>query len=258
MKEPAMMSAPPRIGLIVPASNTAAEVQFRRYAPADVGVHVTRLRMTGQWQRPLRQLDEPLAEAAAMLSDTSPGVIVFHCTSNSMQAGLEGEAHILEVMEKASGCPGLTTSLAVREALECLRLRKLVLISPYLKATNDHERQFLGEAGFDVIHDLGLGLSGGGDEYLRITPREWIELTLENRRAQADGYFLSCTATTMIEAVEELEGRLQKPVVNSNQAVLWAALRRLGITAPIPGLGRLFRESAGAVAGPGGAADRTS
>ncbi len=253
-----MTSVSPRIGLIVPASNTAAEVQFRRYAPADVGVHVTRLRMTGQWQRPLRQLDEPLADAAAMLSDTSPGVIVFHCTANSMQEGLEGEAHILEVMEKASGCPALTTGLAIREALARLQLRKLVLISPYVKATNEHESEFLGEAGFEVIHDLALGLSGGGDEYLRITSRQWTDLTLANRRAEADGYFLSCTATTMIEAVEELEERLQKPVVNSNQAVLWAALRRLEITAPIAGLGRLFREPAAAVAGPGAPADRRS
>ena len=37
-----------RIGLIVPASNTAAEAQFQRYAPAGVGVHTTRLRLTGK------------------------------------------------------------------------------------------------------------------------------------------------------------------------------------------------------------------
>jgi maleate cis-trans isomerase len=38
--------------------------------------------------------------------------------------------------------------------------------------------------------------------------------------------------------------RLDKPVVNSNQAVLWAALRRLEITGPIASLGRLFRRGA--------------
>lgn len=34
--------------------------------------------------------------------------------------------------------------------------------------------------------------------------------------------------------------RLDKPVVNSNQAVLWSALRRLEIAEPIDGPGRLF------------------
>ena len=46
-----MTNPTPRIGLIVPASNTAAEVQFQRHAPAGVVVHTTRLRMTGQWSR---------------------------------------------------------------------------------------------------------------------------------------------------------------------------------------------------------------
>ena len=67
---------------------------------------------------------------------------------------------------------------------------------------------------------------------------------MANRRAEADGYFLSCTATTMIDAIEDVERCLDKPVVNSNQAVLWAALRRLQITGPIAGLGRLFSADA--------------
>ena len=112
---------------------------------------------------------------------------------------------------------------------------------PVREDYNEHEIEFLGEAGYQVVHDLGLGLTGGGDEYLRITPRQWADLTVEHRRAEADGYFLSCTATSMIDAIEEVERRLDRPVVNSNQAVLWAALRRLEITEPIGGLGRLFR-----------------
>jgi maleate isomerase len=229
-----------RIGLIVPASNTAAETQFQRFAPAGVGVHTTRLRMTGKWSRPLRELADDITKAAEALSDTSPDVIVFHCTANSMAEGQGGEARILDLVEQASGCRALTTGLAVKEALARLRLKKLVLISPYVKSTNEHEIEFLGQAGYEVVHDLGLGLTGGGDEYLRITPREWTELTVEHRRDEADGYFLSCTATSMIDAIEDVERRLDKPVVNSNQAVLWAALRRLEITEPITGLGRLF------------------
>jgi len=236
----------PRIGLIVPASNTASEAQFQRHAPAGVGVHTTRLRMTGQWFRPLSELADDITRAAEALSDTSPGVIVFHCTANSMAEGQAGEARILELVEKASGCRALTTGLAVKEALAHLRLEKLVLISPYVKATNEDEIEFLGEAGYRVVHDVGLGLTGGGDEYLRITPREWADLTIANSRPEADGYFLSCTATSMIDAIEDIERHLDKPVVNSNQAVLWAALRRLEITERIANLGRLFNSEGAA------------
>jgi maleate cis-trans isomerase len=63
-------------------------------------------------------------------------------------------------------------------------------------------------------------------------------------RGEADGYFLSCTNTTQIEAIEELEAALGKPVVSSNQAVLWGAVRRLrarlGNDAAMPRLGRLM------------------
>ena len=234
------MNSQARIGLIIPSSNCLAEPQFQKYVPRGVGVHTTRLRMTGKWHKPFNELKDALAEAAAALSDTNPGVIVFNCTANSMEGGLAGEAHVLEVIQKASGCPAITTGQAITEALKLLRLKKLVLISPYIKETNQHEVHYLHEAGFEVIHDLGLGLRGGA-QYINVTPERWKEIALENVRPQADGYLLSCTNTTMIEAIEELEQSLKKPVVTSNQAVLWASLRRLNIAQPIPGLGRLFR-----------------
>lgn len=96
----------------------------------------------------------------------------------------------------------------------------------------------MNEAGFEVVHDFGLGLSGG-QEYMAVSPRRWVEIALENRHAEADGYLLSCANTTMIEAVSEIEARSQKPVVNSNQATLWACLEKLGAGQPIAGLGRL-------------------
>src|ERR1051326_2289516 len=150
-----MTKPTPRIGLIVPASNTAAETQFQRYVPAGVGVHTTRLRMPGRGVRPLKDLEDDSTRAAEALSDTDPGVIVFHCTANSMSEGQAGEARILELVERASGCRALTTSLAVKEALAQLRLKKLVLISPYVKALNEHEIEFLAEAGYEVVHEIG-------------------------------------------------------------------------------------------------------
>ena len=234
------MNPQSRIGLIVPSSNCLAEEQFHKYAPAGVDVQVTRLRMTGKWHKPLNEIKDAIAEAAAALSDTNPGVIVFNCTANSMEGGLAGEARVREVIQEASGCLAITTGQAITEALKLFQLKKLVLISPYVAATNQHEIRFLSEAGFDVIHDLGLGLRGGA-QYINVTPQRWKEIALENIRPEADGYLLSCTNTTMIEAIEELEQSLKKPVVTSNQAVLWASLGRLNIRQPTTGLVRLFR-----------------
>src|SRR3990172_11737946 len=102
------MNPQSRIGLIVPSSNCLAEEQFHKYAPAGVDVQVTRLRMTGKWHKPLNEIKNTIAEAAAALSDTNPGVIVFNCTANSMEGGLQGEARGREVVQKASGWPTIT------------------------------------------------------------------------------------------------------------------------------------------------------
>src|SRR5262249_10900786 len=58
--------------------------------------------------------------------------------------------------------------------------------------------------------------------------------------------FLSCTNTTQIEAIADIEQALGKPVVNSNQAVLWGCVKRLKSALaplpPMPSLGRLMRQ----------------
>jgi maleate cis-trans isomerase len=156
-----------------------------------------------------------------------------------MEAGLDGEKAVIETIAQAAGCAAITTGQAIVEALSHLGIKRLVLLSPYVKQTNEEEIAYLKSAGFDVVHDFAHGLSGSED-YIAVAPERWRDLAWENRREEADGYLLSCTNTTMIEAVAAAEQKLGKPVVTSNQATLWACLRRLGVQENIPGLGKLF------------------
>ena len=231
------MTLPASIGLIIPSGNRLTEPQFHEYLPSGVDAHVTRLRMTGKFRKPLAELKRPLIEAAEALSDLKPGVIVFHCTANSMESGLAHEKAIVEVVEQASGCPTITTAQALTQAFNQVGIKKLVLISPYAQGTNQLEVNYLSESGYMVVHELGLALQPHA--YSSVTPEEWKKVVKENLRAEADGYFLSCTNTRMIEAVEDLERTLGKPVVNSNQATIWACLKQLGIKHSDPRLGRL-------------------
>ena len=232
------MTTPTSIGLIIPSGNRLTEPQFSQYLPSGVGAHVTRLRMTGKFRKPLAELKRPLVEAAEALSDLNPSVIVFHCTANSMESGLAHEKAIVDIVEQASGCPTITTAQALTQAFNHFGIKKLVLISPYVQATNQLEVNYLSETGYTVLHELGLALEPHA--YSSVTPEEWKKVVKENLRADADGYFLSCTNTRMIEAVADLENDLGKPVVNSNQATIWACLKKLGIKHTDPRLGRLF------------------
>ena len=233
------MTTPASIGLIIPSGNRLTEPQFNQYLPSGVGAHVTRLRMTGKFRKPLAELKRPLIEAAEALSDLKPSVIVFHCTANSMESGLAHEKAIVDIVEQASGCPTITTAQALTQAFNHFGIKKLVLISPYVQATNQLEVNYLRETGYTVLHELGLALEPHA--YSSVTPEEWQKVVKENTRAEADGYFLSCTNTRMIEAIDRLEKDLDKPVINSNQATIWACLRRLGIEHRDARLGRLFQ-----------------
>ena len=99
--------------------------------------------MTGKFRKPLEELKPSLTEAAEALSDVKPSVIVFHCTANSMENGLAHEKAIVDIVERASGCPTITTAQAMTQAFDHFGIKKLVLISPYVQATNQLEVNYL-------------------------------------------------------------------------------------------------------------------
>jgi maleate cis-trans isomerase len=242
--------APPRarIGLIIPSMNTLSEPQFAHYCPTDLGIHVARLRMSGKWKRPFAELGADIAAAASSLADADPDLIVFHCTGASMREGPAGDIQVRQIIHRAAGIESITTGGAIVEALHALAIKKLVLISPYVQSNNDSEVAYLHKAGFSVIADVALGLRGSVD-YIAVPPERWVRIALDNARAEADGYLLCCTNTTQIEAITEIEQVLGKPVINSNQAVMWACLDRLrsalDIAGRLPGVGRLMSATAG-------------
>jgi len=61
------------------------------------------------------------------------------------------------------------------------------------------------------------------------------------RNDDADAYFVSCANIRSIDVIEALEDQLNRPVITSNQAALWSALRLAGLNDNISALGRLFK-----------------
>jgi len=59
----------------------------------------------------------------------------------------------------------------------------------------------------------------------------------------------TCEADS-VEVIDALEQRTGKPVVTSNQASAWVALRAVGATQPIRGFGRLLADLGAGAAAP--------
>ena len=239
--ESPLPAARARIGMIIPSVNSMTEPQFNHFAPIGLAVHVARARVAGQWKRPLPEMADEIATSAKLLSDVEPDLIVFHCTDTSMTQGPQGEGRILDIVRDTTGVAAVATSRMVVEALAALGLRKLVLLSPY--KSSQAVIDYLQAIGFTVVHDVALGLESL--QFAEVSPAQWLDLARTHDRPDADGIFLSCTNTRQIEAIADIERALGKPVVNSNQAVLWGCLRRLksklGTAPAIPELGRLMQ-----------------
>jgi maleate isomerase len=226
-----------RVGLIIPSSNRMVEDEMTHVFPAGVRAHVTRLRMTGDSKGPLDKLMPRIEEATRALVDARCEVVAFHCTANSMQEGRDGEERILAGLARAGARHATTTATAVRRALDALAARRLVLVTPYTQETTDHEAEFLQEAGYETLYAKGYALAGS-DAYCATPSQFWRDRLLEAKRPDADVYFLSCAAISQLGIIGEVEARLDRPVITSNQVVIWDTLCALG--GDRRGPGRLF------------------
>lgn len=60
---------------------------------------------------------------------------------------------------------------------------------------------------------------------------------------EVEGVFVSCTSMRVIERISDIEQKIGKPVVSSNLAVAWHALRLSNVdTEPLSGLAKLFNQ----------------
>jgi maleate isomerase len=216
-----------RVGLIIPSSNRMVEQEMARYFPPGVHLHVARLRMTGPHHVPLGQLLPRIGDATRTLVDARCDAVAFHCTATSMEEGMDGEERVLAAITRAGAPRATTTATAIRRAFVALGARRIVLVTPYSAQTTAEEADFLRAAGFEVPHAVGHALDGS-DAYCATPAAFWRDRTIAAARPDADAYLISCANIAALGIIAELEQRLDRPVVTSNQAVLWDALVRIG------------------------------
>ena len=225
-----------QLGMMLPSVNVIAEPQIAAMLPPGVSLHTTRLRLRSDAEL-LSMLDR-LEEATALIADAGVDRIIFHCTAVSMYSP-EIVAEITRRVAAITAIPLVITSEAIVAALRALGATKIVLMTPYPQATNDREVRFLAHHGITVVREHGLGIEQGSG-MAAVEPDRWYRETLALRHPDADAYFISCTAVRSADVIDALERDLGRPVITSNQGMLWGALRAAGITDRLAGYGRLL------------------
>lgn len=227
-----------RIGLLVPSSNTTMEPDFHRMAPEGVSVHTARMRLDEVTPDGLIRMADDAERGAALLATAGVDVIVYGCTTGSLVGGVEWEESLVRSIHENTGVRAMSTSGAVVEALRVLSARRVGVATPYTDVLNRLETQFLEDHGFQVAAIEGLGLVDNLE--IGRVERDVIEGLVEAVASEVDTIFISCTNLPALDLIDGLERRHGRPVVTSNQASLWAALRDSGVKG-IPGYGELLR-----------------
>ncbi|MEM3849209.1 MAG: aspartate/glutamate racemase family protein, partial [Zestosphaera sp.] len=189
----------------------------------------------------LREMADESVKAAEDLATAEVDVIVYGCTTGSLLEGVGWELSLRERIERASRVKTITAAEAVVKALKSLDVKRVVIATPYVEELNVRERKFLEDNGFEVPKVEGLGLVKNA-EIGRQPP--WVAYRLALKAIEGvsvDGIFISCTNFRTLEVVNALEDRAGLPVVTSNTASFWLAMRSIGIREGM-GYGKLLKE----------------
>ena len=175
--------------------------------------------------------------AAARLMRLKPSVFAYYCTTASFVQGVDGDSALKKRVEDATGLPCTTASTAIVNALHCLGVERVATASPYMEDVNQALIRFLAECDIEVVNSNPL-------HYLQdhgIVPPATIRDAAERADVpEADAVLISCTGQKTADFITDLEEQLGKPVVTSNQATGWQALKLLGVEPNLPRRGKLF------------------
>jgi len=182
-------------------------------------------------------------EALRLISGVRPDVVLYGCTSATLTNGKKFDRELASRIRGLTCATSVTAAGAIAYALETLGVRTIGFASPYVGAINELAVGFLLECGFEtaVLADIGRELGNYGQGQL--TPEEVFELALQADGPEVEAIVLSCTDMRSVETVARLEDALDKPVVSSNQALLFQALRSLSLETGSINCGRLFRSA---------------
>ena len=230
-----------RIGLVALATDHTTEVDFARMLQGqDVGVYVNRI----EYENPttheslLRTGPRLSAAAADILPGEALDVLVYACTAASVVLGNDTVA--MHMNNAKPGVPCVTPSSAAFDAFDALGVKKISVLTPYTQDVTESLAAYFSRRSAAVVSATCFGLSDDR-EMARISRESIIEGGVAACASDADALFVSCTAVRAASCVEELEDRLGKPVVTSNQAMVWRCARHLGITSTPSGGGKLFK-----------------
>ncbi|MFJ1258286.1 arylmalonate decarboxylase [Cupriavidus sp. CuC1] len=223
-----------RIGHLYPSGGQCDfEIQFM--APEGVQFLTTRMPFSRTSLQSDHAVVADVQSHASLLASAAVDLIAMNCTAASMAVGTNV---INRRIHGATGIRSVTTTDAVLAALHAIGARRIALLTPYPQEVVEMEIGFLGRQGVQVSQELSYPCSTPVEQGC-LPPEHWVYLAGKLDLRNVDTLLISCAGIRVSTVIEEIE-LMGRPVVTSNQALLWHCLKTLRLPDRPKGYGRLL------------------
>jgi len=175
-----------------------------------------------------------------ILPNQTLDAVAYGCTSGTIVAGID---QIINKIQSAKpNCKVITPITSAVNALKHLNLKKISVFTPYPQAINEKVINYFKNEGFVIQSFASFNLESDLD-IGKIDPQYLLEVLTKIDTSDAEALFISCTALPVFEIIQELENKIKKIVLSSNQALIWDSIRSVGYNSSIEGYGKLLRKN---------------
>ena len=240
--EPKFIKKPnPRIGLITLASDFRIEKDFNNIIfGKDIDLYSNRIKSYNPLtNETLKKMADDITDVTKeILPDQKLDCVVYGCTSGTIAAGYKS---IYDKVNLAKPNTKVTTPItSAINALKNLKINKLSVFTPYTDEINKSVIKYFEEKNieiselsyFDIASDLDIG---------RVDPNHLYDVLSRQDLSNSDALFVSCTALPVLTIIKDLEKKLGKIVLSSNQTLIWDTLNQIEYKNKIEGYGELFK-----------------
>jgi len=136
--------------------------------------------------------------------------------------------------------PLVTATDACVAALKTVGAKRIAALSPMSDVYSKSVQDYYQALGFEVPYHAGLQVKKPED-IIKVTREQALEGFRKLDHDDVDTFLHVGAALGIVDMVEDLERELGRPIVSTNIATYWYALRRHGIGDALPGFGALAR-----------------
>ena len=233
----------PRIGLVALSTDFSIERDFNSiFLNLPIDLFVNRLPFYNPLtDKNLVKMTEKLTEVTEnILPNQTLDAVAYGCTSGTIVAGVD---QIINKIQSAKpNCKVITPITSAVNALKHLNLKKISVFTPYPQAINEKVINYFKNEGFVIQSFASFNLESDLD-IGKIDPQYLLEVLTKINTSDAEALFISCTALPVFEIIQELENKIKKIILSSNQALIWDSIRSVGYNSSIEGYGKLLRKN---------------